>query len=130
MGTFVSPEEVARLQAKVEQLQGKLDSVDQAASASDVAEIQKKLDKISKPDVSVVGDGGQAQAMMPAHEQGGASGITKEDMQQVQQVLAEHEERINAMAGNMINHGGGTGGETPAGGRTQKDEDDLRELLG
>ena len=130
--SFVSPEEVARLQAKVETLQVKLNSVDEAASASDVAEMRKKLEKISKPDVSVVGEGGQAQAMMPAHERGGASGMSKADMQQMQQVLAEHEERLNVMAANMTQQeaGGGGGGGAGPSARTKKDEDDLSALLG
>ena len=130
--SFASPEEVARLQAKVETLQGKLNSVDEAASASDLAEMRKKLEKISKPDVSVVGEGGQAQAMMPAHERGGASGMSKADMQQMQQVLAEHEERLNVMAANMTQQeaGGGGGGGAGSSARTKKDEDDLSALLG
>ena len=130
--SFVSPEEVARLQAKVETLQGKLNSVDEAASASDLAEMRKKLEKISKPDVSVVGEGGQAQAMMPAHERGRASAMSKADMQQMQQVLAEHEERLNVMAANMTQQeaGGGGGGGAGSSARTKKDADDLNALLG
>ena len=51
---------------------------------------------------------------------------------EMQRVLAEHEERLNVMAANMTQQeaGGGGGGGAGSSARTKKDEDDLSALLG
>ena len=120
---------MSQLQQELAELRAKLDSVDEAASASDVAEMRRRLDKISKPNTSVVGEGGQAQAMLPAHEQG--SNSTTGDMQQMQRELAELQAQVQILtineAGRQEQASAGEG--AVSGARTQQDEEDLNALL-
>ena len=128
--TSANSEDVSQLQQELAELRAKLDSVDEAASASDVAEMRRRLDKISMPGVSVVGEGGhKAQAMLPAHEQG--SNSTTGEMQQLKRELAELQAQVQILtmteAGRQEEAGAGEG--AVSGARTQQDEEDLNALL-
>ena len=99
--SVTSAEEMARLQAELAEMKEKVSSVDHAADARTVAQLQKKVRELdgqrNGAGESSVGKGGLASAMLPASAKDGFSDEMSKDFQFMKKQLAQHDDNLRQL---------------------------------